>query len=333
MSHHQGRIAPQFFVTAPQPCPYLDGRAERKLFTTLRNPDASSVNDMLSLRGFRRSQGVVYRPSCPGCAACLSTRIPVEAFRPSRTQKRIAKRNADLSRAALPPEATEEQYRLFRRYLDARHADGGMAEMDVFEFAAMVEETPVRTRMVEYRMPDPDGGAPELVGACVTDVLKDGLSMVYSFFEPTLAARSLGAEARLGPVPAAAVRALDLPALAVCVLEEAALGETVAALQATRAAARATDANLAAVQATIAADETRHAALARDLADWASSELDEAANARIAAASQAAWDRLLQSLHTHEGLPALGLPDQADALALADALRTALHHWGEPASA
>ncbi|MGG7568245.1 arginyltransferase [Rhodovulum sp. DZ06] len=193
MSHHQGRIAPQFFVTAPQPCPYLEGRAERKLFTTLRNPDAAQVNDMLSLRGFRRSQGVVYRPSCPGCAACLSTRIPVADFRPSRTQKRIAKRNADLKRRALPPDATEEQYRLFRRYLDARHADGGMAEMDVFEFAAMVEETPVRTRMVEYRAPDPDGGPDALVAACVTDVLKDGLSMVYSFFEPSERARSLGA--------------------------------------------------------------------------------------------------------------------------------------------
>ena len=209
MSHHSGKIAPQFFVTAPQPCPYLDGRAERKLFTTLRNPDASEVNDLLSLRGFRRSQGVVYRPSCPGCAACLSTRIPVSAFRPSRTQKRIAKRNADLERRAMPPEATEEQYRLFRRYLDARHADGGMAEMDVFEFAAMVEETQVRTRMVEYRAPDPDGGPAELIAACVTDVLKDGLSMVYSFFEPTQRARSLGAAMILDHIEIA--RAAGLP--------------------------------------------------------------------------------------------------------------------------
>jgi arginine-tRNA-protein transferase len=209
MSHHQGRIAPQFFVTAPQPCPYLEGRSERKLFTTLRNPDAAAVNDLLSLRGFRRSQGVVYRPSCAGCSACLSTRIPVDAFQPSRGQRRIIKRNADIARRALQPEATDEQYRLFRRYLDARHADGGMAEMDIFEFAAMVEETPVRTRIVEYRRADPDGGAPELVGACLTDVLNDGLSMVYSFFEPDMKARSFGAYMILDHVEIA--RAAGLP--------------------------------------------------------------------------------------------------------------------------
>lgn len=197
MSHHQGKIAPQFFVTAPQPCPYLPGRSERKLFTTLRNPDAASVNDYLSLRGFRRSQGVVYRPSCAGCAACLSTRIPVADFQPGRTHRRVRARNADLTRHAAGPHATEDQYDLFRRYLDHRHADGGMAEMDSFEFAAMIEETPVRTRVVEYRRaPDRDRGetGPDvLVAACLTDVLSDGLSMVYSFFDPDEPKRSLGA--------------------------------------------------------------------------------------------------------------------------------------------
>ncbi|MDC1198780.1 arginyltransferase [bacterium] len=191
MSHHQGKIAPQFFVTAPQPCPYLSGRSERKLFTTLRNPDAAEVNDMLSLRGFRRSQGVVYRPSCPGCSACLSTRIAVDAFEPSRSQRRNLARNADLVRHAAAPNATEDQYQLFRRYLDARHASGGMAEMDVFEFAAMIEETPVRTRVVEYVNKD-DDGRETLLAACLTDVLSDGLSMVYSFFDPAETRRSLG---------------------------------------------------------------------------------------------------------------------------------------------
>lgn len=196
MSHHQGKLAPQFFVTAPQPCPYLDGRAERKLFTTLRNPDAAAVNDFLSLRGFRRSQGVVYRPSCAGCAACLSTRIPVEGFEAGRTHRKVAARNADLTRHAAEASATEDQYDLFRRYLDRRHADGGMAEMDGFEFAAMIEETPVRTRVVEYRRkPDREAGerGPDvLVAACLTDVLADGLSMVYSFFDPAEEKRSLG---------------------------------------------------------------------------------------------------------------------------------------------
>ncbi|MEM1314101.1 MAG: arginyltransferase, partial [Pseudomonadota bacterium] len=184
-----------FFVTAPQPCPYLDGRAERKLFTTLRNPDASAVNDFLSLRGFRRSQGVVYRPSCTGCQACLSTRIPVDTFRPGRNHRKVNARNADVARTARPAQATDDQYDLFRRYLDHRHADGGMAEMDAFEFSAMIEETPVGTRVVEYRRPpDPamDEDEAPLIGACLTDVLGDGLSMVYSFFDPLEDRRSLG---------------------------------------------------------------------------------------------------------------------------------------------
>ncbi|MEO0681438.1 MAG: arginyltransferase [Pseudomonadota bacterium] len=212
MSHHQGKIAPQFFVTAPQPCPYLDGRAERKLFTTLRNPDASQVNDFLSLRGFRRSQGVVYRPSCTGCTACLSTRIPVDLFRPARAHRKVAARNLDVTRTASAAAATDEQYDLFRRYLDRRHADGGMAEMDAFEFAAMIEETPVRTRVVEYRRPpDPtlDEDEPALIGACLTDVLADGLSMVYSFFDPLEDRRSLGTYMILDHVEIA--RAAGLP--------------------------------------------------------------------------------------------------------------------------
>ncbi|TVQ53409.1 MAG: arginyltransferase [Rhodobacteraceae bacterium] len=191
MSHHQQKIAAQFFLTATQPCPYLPDREERKVFTTLRGRDAAAVNDELSLRGFRRSQSVAYRPSCPNCSSCLSTRIPVADFEPTRSQRRVARRNADLVRRACAPWATEEQYQLFRRYLDARHADGGMAEMDAGEFAAMIEETPVRSRIVEYH----DRTLPRgetLVAACLTDVTTDGLSMVYSFFDPALADRSLG---------------------------------------------------------------------------------------------------------------------------------------------
>jgi arginine-tRNA-protein transferase len=191
MSHHPSRIAAQFFLTATQPCPYLPGREERKVFTTLRGRDAGSVNEELSQRGFRRSQSVAYRPACPTCAACLSTRIPVEAFRPSRTQRRLLARNADLARRACAPWATEEQYALFRRYIDGRHRDGGMAEMDSGEFAAMIEETPVRSRLIEYH--DPGRGRGGLVAACLTDVTRDGLSMVYSFFDPSQSQRSLGA--------------------------------------------------------------------------------------------------------------------------------------------
>jgi arginine-tRNA-protein transferase len=192
MSHINKRITAQFYLTATQPCPYLPGREERKVFTTLRGRDAAAMNDELSLRGFRRSQSVAYRPSCPSCALCLSTRIPVARFEPNRSQRRIARRNVDLVRRTCAPWATEEQYALFRRYLDARHADGGMAEMDAGEFAAMIEETPVRSRVVEYHDPAAPRGR-SLRAACLTDVTHDGVSMVYSFFDPDETARSLGA--------------------------------------------------------------------------------------------------------------------------------------------
>ena len=185
---HTLPLAPQFYVTAPQPCPYLDGRMERKLFTALQGDNAEKLNDSLSQQGFRRSQNVLYRPSCAECSACLSARIDVSAFKPSKTQKRVWKRNRDLERKATSPWASEEQYALFRHYLDSRHADGGMADMDVFEFAAMIEETPIRSRVIEYSQREDDA----LIGVSLTDVLSDGLSMVYSFYTPDMSRRSLG---------------------------------------------------------------------------------------------------------------------------------------------
>jgi arginine-tRNA-protein transferase len=190
---HTLPIAPQFYVTAPQPCPYLPGRMERKLFTSLQGEYAEKLNDALSKQGFRRSQNVLYRPSCAECSACYSARIRVADFVPTRTQKRILRRNAALRREATSPWATEEQFALFRRYLDSRHADGGMADMDIFEFAAMIEETPIRSRVIEYTAdPAPGSRRRGLVAVCLTDVLDDGLSMVYSFYDPDRAADSLG---------------------------------------------------------------------------------------------------------------------------------------------
>lgn len=206
---HTLPIAPQFYVTAPQPCPYLPGQSERKLFTALSGDKAHALNDTLSKQGFRRSQNVLYRPACSECAACLSARIRVADFIPSRSQHRTLKRNAVLNRDATSPWATDEQYDLFRRYLDHRHADGGMADMDIFEFSAMIEETPVRSRVIEYTEKHaPMGGAlceagrrgagralvagRTLVAVCLTDVLDDGLSLVYSFYEPTRQKDGLG---------------------------------------------------------------------------------------------------------------------------------------------
>jgi len=188
---HTLPIAPQFYVTAPQPCPYLDGRMERKLFTALQGDTAETLNDTLSKQGFRRSQNVLYRPSCAECSACMSARVRVAGFKPTKSQRRAERRNAGLRREATSPWATEEQYALFRDYLDSRHADGGMADMDIFEFAAMIEETPIRSRVIEYTAPGTDGRR-ELAAVCLTDVLDDGLSMVYSFFDPTRVHDSLG---------------------------------------------------------------------------------------------------------------------------------------------
>ncbi len=190
---HTLPIAPQFYVTAPQPCPYLEGRMERKLFTALQGEHAQKLNDTLSKQGFRRSQNVLYRPSCAECSACLSARIRVADFQPRRTQRRVLKKCEDLRRNASSPWATEDQFSLFRRYLDTRHADGGMADMDIFEFAAMIEETPIKSRVIEYTRPAGPGetGRP-LAAVCLTDVFDDGLSMVYSFYDPDLADLSLG---------------------------------------------------------------------------------------------------------------------------------------------
>ena len=206
---HSLPTAPQFYVTAPQPCPYLDGQVERKLFTALQGENAAELNDKLSQQGFRRSQNVLYRPSCQDCAACLSARIDVSKFKPTRSQRRTLNKNKGLSRRAISPWATDEQFELFRRYLDSRHATGGMADMDLFEFAAMVEETPIRTRLIEYTETDPESGQDSLRAVGLTDVLADGLSMVYSFFEPSLQAQSLGTFMILDHIEIA--KSMDLP--------------------------------------------------------------------------------------------------------------------------
>lgn len=178
---------PRFFVTSPAPCPYLPGRQERKVFTELNGPHAAELNDALGRIGFRRSQGVAYRPSCAGCSACVSVRVVAGDFRPSASQRKLLRRHGDLEVTACRPWATEEQFQLLRRYLAARHPGGGMATMDEEDYADMVEQSPVDSVVVEYRerSPDADGaaGSGRLVGACLTDRQVDGLSMIYSFFD------------------------------------------------------------------------------------------------------------------------------------------------------
>ena len=195
---HSLPLTPQFYVTAPQPCPYLPGRMERKLFTALQGEHAQKLNDTLSKQGFRRSQNVLYRPSCAECSACLSARIRVADFQPNRTQKRVMKKAAALRRNATSPWATEDQFALFRRYLDQRHADGGMADMTVLDYAMMIEDSIVDTFITEYRLKPSNGDSEAkmdawpLIAVALTDRLSDGLSMVYSFYDTELAHRSLG---------------------------------------------------------------------------------------------------------------------------------------------
>ncbi|MBX3478894.1 MAG: arginyltransferase [Caulobacter sp.] len=182
----------RFFLTAASPCPYLPGREERKVFAHLPQGDGAAINDSLTQSGFRRSQNIAYRPACETCAACTSARIPVADYQLSRSERKVLARNADLRRHVVEAEATSEQFDLLRRYLLTRHADGGMAEMSWPDYVAMVEDTTVRTHIVEYRTPSRDQGPGDLLACVLIDVMGDGLSLVYSFYDPDLARRSLG---------------------------------------------------------------------------------------------------------------------------------------------
>lgn len=210
MTEQKTARVPQFFLTPGGPCPYLPGRTERKVFARLAGNLAQPLNEALTHSGFRRSQTIAYRPACDACSACISVRIVVDGFEMSRNLRRIAKRNSDLVRTVVPSEATREQFALLRTYLDARHSGGGMSDMGLFDYVAMVEETPVKTHLVEYR--DRDGssaGRGKLIGCALTDELRDGLSMVYSFFHPGEEGRSLGTHMILDHVREA--QALRLP--------------------------------------------------------------------------------------------------------------------------
>ena len=180
----------QLFLTAAMPCPYLEGKQERKLFTHLAGRRAAGLHHLLSENGFRRSQNLIYRPACEGCNACQSVRIVAGEFETSSRFRRVLRNNADLAIDVRPPVATAEQYDLFKRYLATRHAGGGMTQMSFVDYEYMVEDTPVQSVLVEYRLREhPDQ---PLVAVALTDVMPDGLSMVYSFYDPELAHRSMG---------------------------------------------------------------------------------------------------------------------------------------------
>ncbi len=193
----QAAPSPQFYLTAPAACPYLPHEMERKVFTHLVGPRAAEMNDLLTQGGFRRSQNIAYRPACEACRACISVRILADEFSPTRSMRRVLTLNEDLVATDYPAQPSTEQYALFRRYLDSRHQRGGMSDMSALDYAIMVEDTHVNTRIIEYRVRAEGAGVNplargELVAAALTDMMSDGLSMVYSYFNPTLGHRSLG---------------------------------------------------------------------------------------------------------------------------------------------
>jgi arginine-tRNA-protein transferase len=173
--------------TMSAPCAYLANRLERRLVVDLGRPSAGGAYDALAQAGFRRSHGLAYRPACAGCTACVPIRVPVESFLPNRTQRRILARNRDLQAGWTQAAASKEQYRLFRRYLEARHGDGEMVNMRFADYRGMVEDSPVATGLIEHRQADGS-----LAAVMLADRLADGLSAVYSFFDPDLDGRSLG---------------------------------------------------------------------------------------------------------------------------------------------
>lgn len=196
---------PRFYVTAPSPCPYIDGRWERKIFTELSSQDTvydfesalshkeqqrdcAKFHDSLTHVGFRRSQDISYRPACEDCNACQSVRLPVDIFTPNRTQRRLQNLNSDLVVSYLANEITPEQFDLLQDYLSGRHPSGGMTDMSYDEYGEMVELSPIHTQLVEYRLKG------KLIGMALTDQMGDGFSMVYSFFDisPEFKSRSLG---------------------------------------------------------------------------------------------------------------------------------------------
>ncbi|MBP0579208.1 arginyltransferase [Labrys sp. LIt4] len=210
------RDSPQFYLTAPSPCPYLKGKQERKVFTHLIGERAARLNDVLSHGGFRRSQTIAYRPACENCKACVSVRVPVADFIRTKSFRRVLADNRDVVSQMRGAAPTSEQYSTFRAYLDQRHADGGMADMTVLDYAMMVEDTHVNTQLVEYRLsgaglPLNRQGEGPLIGVSLTDVLADGLSMVYSFYEPAMAGRSVGTFMILDHI--ARTQAMGLPYL------------------------------------------------------------------------------------------------------------------------
>ena len=199
-SHHK---PPEVFLSMPHACSYLPGCTATSLFLDPRQPLDSRQYAAFMRLGFRRSGDLIYRPHCRECNACVPVRVPVNRFQPDRGQRRIWKRNQDLSVVARPPVFQQEHFELYQRYQSSRHPGGGMDDPDPQKYLNFLGSRHIHTVFYEMRL------GQKLLAVAVTDILPDGLSAVYTFFNPDEKRRALGVYAVLWQIEHARERALS----------------------------------------------------------------------------------------------------------------------------
>ncbi|MEH6631804.1 MAG: arginyltransferase [Halopseudomonas aestusnigri] len=198
-------LKPQlFFTTPPSPCPYKEGEEERKLVTEISHKEAVLQYDLMIKSGFRRSHTYLYRPQYNRPEYCLSVRVRVKDFSMRKSQRRIWNKNSDLTALTYKAIATKEQYQLFKPYVEGRHGDGDMSEMNWSDYKDMVDSSPLDTEIIEFRSSEN-----LLISACIVDWVHGGISAVYSFFDITMPERGLGSYMILWLIKQASIRKLD----------------------------------------------------------------------------------------------------------------------------